>query len=151
MGEVFRTGRSATCASPSSGDRQVSDLRRDALLAAGVDARHLFEDRATGSRGDRAGQTKALAFIKPGDCLIVWKLRLVPARIVGGAAGRITPVYGKSPPTSAVTVRAVRPPDQARDDPAPGREPAARLPGDGAARSACTAAIANSSCWRDGA
>ena len=58
----------------SSGDRQVLDLQRDALLAAGVDARHLFEDRATGSRSDRAGLTKALAFIKPGDCLVVWKL-----------------------------------------------------------------------------
>jgi DNA invertase Pin-like site-specific DNA recombinase len=26
----------------TSGDRQVLDLQRDALLAAGVDARHLF-------------------------------------------------------------------------------------------------------------
>jgi DNA invertase Pin-like site-specific DNA recombinase len=58
----------------SSGDRQVLDLQRDALLAAGVDARHLFEDRVTGSRGDRVGLTKALAFMKPGDCLVVWKL-----------------------------------------------------------------------------
>jgi DNA invertase Pin-like site-specific DNA recombinase len=58
----------------SSGDRQVLDMQRDALLAAGVDARHLFEDRVTGRRDDRAGLTKALAFIKPGDCLIVWKL-----------------------------------------------------------------------------
>lgn len=55
-------------------DRQVLDLQRDALLAAGVDARHLFEDRASGSRGDRAGLARALAFIKPGDCLVVWKL-----------------------------------------------------------------------------
>jgi DNA invertase Pin-like site-specific DNA recombinase len=58
----------------SSGERQVLDLQRDALLAAGVEARHLFEDRVTGSRGDRAGLTKALAFMKPGDCLVVWKL-----------------------------------------------------------------------------
>lgn len=55
-------------------DRQVLDLQRDALLAAGVDERHLFEDRASGSRGDRTGLTKALAFLKPGDCLVVWKL-----------------------------------------------------------------------------
>jgi len=27
-------------------DRQVLDLQRDALLGAGVDERHLFEDRA---------------------------------------------------------------------------------------------------------
>ena len=58
----------------TGGDRQVVDLQRDALLAAGVDERHLFEDRAAGSRGDRAGLAKALAFIRPGDCLVVWKL-----------------------------------------------------------------------------
>jgi DNA invertase Pin-like site-specific DNA recombinase len=55
-------------------DRQVMDLQRDALLAVGVDERHLFEDRASGSRGDRTGLAKALAFLKPGDCLVVWKL-----------------------------------------------------------------------------
>jgi DNA invertase Pin-like site-specific DNA recombinase len=58
----------------TDGDRQVMDLQRDALLAAGVDERHLFEDRASGSRDDRAGLAKALAFLKPGDCLVVWKL-----------------------------------------------------------------------------
>ncbi len=58
----------------TDGDRQVLDLQRDALLAAGVDERHLFEDRASGSRGDRAGLTRALAFLRPGDCLVVWKL-----------------------------------------------------------------------------
>jgi DNA invertase Pin-like site-specific DNA recombinase len=55
-------------------DRQVLDLQRDALLSAGVDERHLFEDRVSGSRGDRAGPAKALAFLRPGDCLVVWKL-----------------------------------------------------------------------------
>jgi DNA invertase Pin-like site-specific DNA recombinase len=55
-------------------DRQVLDLQRDALVAAGVDERHLFEDRVSGSRGDRTGLAKALAFIKAGDCLVVWKL-----------------------------------------------------------------------------
>ena len=58
----------------TEGDRQTMDLQRDALLAAGVDERHLFEDRASGSRGDRAGLAKALAFLRPGDCLVVWKL-----------------------------------------------------------------------------
>src|ERR1700674_3167488 len=48
-------------------DRQVLDLQRDALVAAGVDERHLFEDRVSGSRGDRTGLAKALAFIKAGD------------------------------------------------------------------------------------
>jgi len=58
----------------TDGDRQVLDLQRDALLAAGVDERHLFEDHASGSREDRAGLAKALAFLRPGDCLVVWKL-----------------------------------------------------------------------------
>ena len=58
----------------TDGDHQVLDLQRDALLAAGVDERHLFEDRVSGSRDDRAGLAKALAFLKPGDCFVVWKL-----------------------------------------------------------------------------
>jgi DNA invertase Pin-like site-specific DNA recombinase len=58
----------------TDGDRQVLDLQRDTLLAAGVDERHLFEDRASGSRDDRTGLAKALAFLKPSDCLVVWKL-----------------------------------------------------------------------------
>ena len=65
----------------TDGDRQVLDLQRDALLAAGVDERHLFEDHVSGSRDDRAGLSKALAFARPGDCLAVWKLdRLAACR-----------------------------------------------------------------------
>jgi DNA invertase Pin-like site-specific DNA recombinase len=52
-------------------DRQVADLQRDALLVAGVDGRHLYEDRASGSRGDRSGLAAALAFLQSGDCLVV--------------------------------------------------------------------------------
>jgi DNA invertase Pin-like site-specific DNA recombinase len=58
----------------TDGDRQVMDLQRDALLAAGIDERHLFEDRASGSRDNRPGLAKALTFLRPGDCLVVWKL-----------------------------------------------------------------------------
>jgi len=58
----------------TEGDRQVMDLQRDALLAAGIDERHLFEDRASGSRDNRPGLAKALTFLRPGDCLVVWKL-----------------------------------------------------------------------------
>lgn len=58
----------------TDGDRQVLDLQRDALLSAGVDERHLHEDHASGGKGDRSGLTKALAFLRPGDCLVVWKL-----------------------------------------------------------------------------
>ena len=58
----------------SEGDRQHTNLQRDALLAAGVDARHLFEDHASGAKDDRQGLAKALAFCQAGDVLVVWKL-----------------------------------------------------------------------------
>ena len=58
----------------SDSDRQSTDLQRDALLAAGVDARHLFEDHVSGAKDDRMGLAQALEFIRPGDVLVVWKL-----------------------------------------------------------------------------
>jgi len=58
----------------SDSDRQSMDLQRDALLAAGVDARHLYEDRASGAKDDRSGLAQMLEFVRPGDVLIVWKL-----------------------------------------------------------------------------
>ncbi len=58
----------------SDSDRQSTNLQRDALLAAGVDVRHLFEDRASGAKDDRPGLAKTLAFVQPGDVLVVWKL-----------------------------------------------------------------------------
>ena len=58
----------------SDSDRQSTDLQRDALLSVGVDARHLFEDRASGAKDDRSGLGQALEFIRPGDVLVVWKL-----------------------------------------------------------------------------
>ena len=58
----------------SDSDRQITDLQHDALLAAGVDARHIFEDHASGAQDDRPGLTSALAFVRPGDVLVVWKL-----------------------------------------------------------------------------
>ena len=58
----------------SDSDRQSTDLQLDALLAAGVDARHLYKDRASGAKDDRTGLTQALEFVRPGDVLVVWKL-----------------------------------------------------------------------------
>ena len=58
----------------SDSDRQSTNLQRDALLAVGVDARHLFEDHASGAKDDRAGLARALEFVRPGDVLVVWKL-----------------------------------------------------------------------------
>ncbi len=58
----------------SESDRQTTDLQRDALIAAGVDSRHLFEDHASGAKDDRPGLAEALEFVCSGDVLIVWKL-----------------------------------------------------------------------------
>ena len=58
----------------SDNDRQTTDLQRDALIQAGVDPRHLFEDHASGTRDDRAGLQRALDYVQSGDCLVVWKL-----------------------------------------------------------------------------
>ena len=53
---------------------QATDLQRDALLAAGVDARHLYEDTASGKRDDRPGLAACLKALREGDTLAVWKL-----------------------------------------------------------------------------
>src|SRR3954467_10679143 len=58
----------------SSDDRQVSDVQLDALLAAGVDERHLHQDKQSGGRDDRAGLKTCLAGLRAGDVLVVWKL-----------------------------------------------------------------------------
>jgi DNA invertase Pin-like site-specific DNA recombinase len=55
-------------------DWQPTDLQRDALLDAGVNARQLFAAKASGARDDRPGLQQALAYVQPGDCLVVWKL-----------------------------------------------------------------------------
>lgn len=55
-------------------ERQSVALQRDALLAAGVDPRHLHEDRASGARDDRPGLAACLRDLRPGDVLVVWKL-----------------------------------------------------------------------------
>jgi DNA invertase Pin-like site-specific DNA recombinase len=53
---------------------QVLDLQRDALLGAGVQSGHLYEDKACGKRDDRPGLTACLKALRPGDTLVVWKL-----------------------------------------------------------------------------
>jgi DNA invertase Pin-like site-specific DNA recombinase len=53
---------------------QVTDLQRDALLAAGVDPSHVHEDSASGKRDDRPGLAACVKALREGDTLIVWKL-----------------------------------------------------------------------------
>ena len=58
----------------SADDRQSTDLQRDALMAAGVDERHLHQDRASGARDDRPRLKACLAELQARDTLVVWKL-----------------------------------------------------------------------------
>lgn len=58
----------------SADDRQTVNLQRDALVAAGVDDRHLHSDKASGARDDRPGLKACLEYLKTDDTLVVWKL-----------------------------------------------------------------------------
>ena len=53
---------------------QTVELQRDALLAAGVDAAHLYDDHASGRSDDRPGLSSCLKALRVGDTLVVWKL-----------------------------------------------------------------------------
>ena len=53
---------------------QVTDLQRDALLAAGVDDDQIYEDHASGRRDDRPGLAACLKALREGDTLVLWKL-----------------------------------------------------------------------------
>jgi DNA invertase Pin-like site-specific DNA recombinase len=53
---------------------QPLDSQRDALLEAGVEAAHIYEDRSSGHREDRPGLEACLKALRAGDTLIVWKL-----------------------------------------------------------------------------
>jgi DNA invertase Pin-like site-specific DNA recombinase len=55
-----------------STEDQNLELQLDALRKAGCE--HLFTDKLSGSRITRPGLDLALAALKRGDCLIVWKL-----------------------------------------------------------------------------
>lgn len=53
---------------------QVHDLQRDALIEAGVEAAHIYEDDCSGSRDDRPGLAACLKSLRKGDVLVIWRL-----------------------------------------------------------------------------
>ena len=53
---------------------QSLDLQKDALIEAGVEATHIYEDQTSGKREDRPGLTACLKALRQGDVLVVWKL-----------------------------------------------------------------------------
>lgn len=57
-----------------SDGRQTLDLQRDALLAAGITAKNIYEDHASGRNDDRSGLAACIKALRAGDTLVVWKL-----------------------------------------------------------------------------
>jgi len=53
---------------------QTTNLQRDALLRAGVNEEHLYEDHASGKKEDRPELANCLRALRQGDTLVVWKL-----------------------------------------------------------------------------
>jgi hypothetical protein len=58
---------SAACARPKQTDPRPVELQRDALLAAGVAAAHLYNDHASGRSDDRQGLASCLKALRDGD------------------------------------------------------------------------------------
>ena len=55
-----------------STDDQNLDLQRDALTKAGCE--NIFDDQMTGNKIVRPGLDEAIAFARPNDTLVVWRL-----------------------------------------------------------------------------
>lgn len=55
----------------STGDQSTA-LQLDALRAAGCE--RIFEDHCSGAKAERPGLAEALAFARPGDVLVCWRL-----------------------------------------------------------------------------
>jgi DNA invertase Pin-like site-specific DNA recombinase len=55
-----------------STNRQDTRLQRDALKQTGVEK--IFQEKASGAKNDRPELDKALAYLREGDVLVVWKL-----------------------------------------------------------------------------
>ena len=53
---------------------QSLDLQHDALIAAGVSKKRVYEDQASGKRDSRPGLDACLMALRKGDTLVVWKL-----------------------------------------------------------------------------
>ena len=58
----------------SENERQNLDLQYDELIQAGIDPRNIYHDKVSGARANQEGLQRALSFLQPDDCFVVWKL-----------------------------------------------------------------------------
>lgn len=69
--EASPSGRLLGYARVSTAEQSLA-LQRDVLAGAGCEA--VFEDQVSGSKAERPGLAEALAHLRRGDALVVWKL-----------------------------------------------------------------------------
>ena len=69
-GRGLERGADRVCKSSTA--EQNLALQRDAL--AGVGCETVFQDHASGAKAERPGLADALAYLRRGDALVVWKL-----------------------------------------------------------------------------
>jgi hypothetical protein len=88
--EVWILGRIMALVGYARVSTQEQELssQLDALRAVGCDP--VFEDYASGARSDRPGLAQALAYLRRGDVLVVWKLD----RLARSLSHLIETVYG---------------------------------------------------------
>jgi DNA invertase Pin-like site-specific DNA recombinase len=53
---------------------QRTDCQREALIAAGVDPHHIYEDFSSGKNDERIAFAACFKALRPGDTLVVWKI-----------------------------------------------------------------------------
>ncbi len=75
-------------------ERQSADLQHVALIAAGVDARHIHGDKLSGPRDDRPGLKDCLALLKAGDTLVLWNLDRL-GRLLSHLLATVTELQGR--------------------------------------------------------
>ena len=55
-------------------EKQAIERQLDELTAAGVEARHIYQEKVTGTRRDREELNRLLADLQPGDMVVAVEL-----------------------------------------------------------------------------
>lgn len=71
--KVIREGRKLGYMRVST-EKQDHALQRDALIAYGIAAEDIFQDKISGTKVSREGRDALIKFLVPGDTVVVWKL-----------------------------------------------------------------------------